>query len=265
VTDLEAYRERIGVPGPLHPDLPTLRALHGAHVRTVPFENASVLFGEPIELDSERFIHKLGAQRRGGLCYELNGAFAVLLRSIGFEVDLLEARGHEAGGRLGPRFDHLALRVTLDEPWLADVGFGYSFVEPLRLATAVEQLDPVGAFRFVTVSDGLDLEWRHRDGRWLPHYRLDPTARDLDEFAETCRYYQTAPGSPFVGRWNCTIAGRGGDGTTLSGHHFIATDGTGRDERDLTDGELIGVLESAFGIRAGLVDGRWQRVGEPWL
>jgi len=259
VTDLEAYVERIGVPGPLRPDLATLRALHVAHLRTIPFENASVLFGEPIELDTDSFVHKLGVQRRGGFCYELNGAFAVLLRSIGFEVDLLEARGYEDEGRLGPRFDHLALRVTLDEPWLADVGFGYSFVEPLRLATGVEQLDPVGAFRFVTVSDGLDLEWLHRDGRWLPHYRLDLATRQLSEFAEACRYHQTASRSPFVGRWNCTIAGQGRDGTTLSGRHFIATDGAARDERDLTDAELIGVLESAFGVQARLVDGRWQR------
>ena len=260
MTDLEAYRERIGVPGPLRPDLPTLRALHGAHLRTIPFENASVLFGEPIELDADRFIHKLGAQRRGGLCYELNGAFAVLLRSIGFEVDLLEARGHEDGGRLGPRFDHLALRVTLDEPWIADVGFGYSFVEPLRLATGVEQLDPVGSFRFVTVSDGLDLQWRRRDGRWLPHYRLDLTSRQLPEFGDACHYHQTASRSPFVERWNCTIAGQGRDGTTLSGRHLIATHGTTRDERDLTDEELIGVLATVFGIRAGFLDGRWSRL-----
>ena len=259
MTDLEAYQELIGVPGSLRPDIATLRALHAAHLRTIPFENASVLFGEPIELDTDRFVHKLGVQRRGGFCYELNGAFAVLLRSIGFEVDLLEARGHEDEGRLGPRFDHLALRVTLDEPWLADVGFGYSFTEPLRLANGEEQMDPVGAFRFVPVDDGLDLEWRHRDGRWVPHYRLDLATRELAEFAETCRYQQTAPGSPFVSRWNCTIAGQGSDGITLAGRHLIATDGEFRDERDLTDDELMGVLGSVFGIRATLEDGQWSR------
>jgi N-hydroxyarylamine O-acetyltransferase len=259
VSDLDAYRERIGVPGPLHPDLTTLHALHAAHLRTIPFENASVLFGEPIELDADAFVHKLGVLRRGGFCYELNGAFAVLLRSIGFQVDLLEARGHEAGGRLGPRFDHLALRVTLGEPWLADVGFGYSFVEPLRLVTGVEQIDPAGAFRLTDAGDGLDLEWRHRDGRWVPHYRVALRAHDLGEFAETCRYQQTAPGSPFVGRWNCVIAGPGGGGTTLSGRHYIATDGTTRDERDLTDAEIIEILETAFSVRAQFHDGRWSR------
>ena len=65
----------------------------------MPFENASVLFGERIVLDPGAFVHKLGVLGRGGFCYELNGAFAVLLRSIGFDVELLEARGHESEGR----------------------------------------------------------------------------------------------------------------------------------------------------------------------
>jgi N-hydroxyarylamine O-acetyltransferase len=224
----------------------------------VPFENASVLFGEPIELEPDRFVRKLGVEGRGGLCYELNGAFDVLLRSIGFEVELLEARGHESEGRLGPRFDHLALRVTLDEPWLVDVGFGYSFVEPLRLVTGLEQVDPLGAFRFVAAGDELDLEWRHRDGRWVPHYRLDPVPHALDEFAETCRYHQTHPGSPFTAGWNCVIMATDG-ATTLSGLHYIVTTAGTRDERDLTDDETIEVLSTAFGIRARLVDGRWAR------
>ena len=258
MNDLDAYRDRLGVNGPLRADLPTLTALHRAHLQTVPFENASVLLGEPIELDPTLFVHKLGILRRGGFCYELNGAFAVLLRSIGFEVDLLEARGHETEGRLGPHFDHLALRVTLDEPWLVDVGFGYSFVEPLRLVPDLEQQDPLGAFRLVGVGDELDLEWRHRDGRWVPHYRLDPAPRALAEFADTCRYHQTVPASPFTRGWNCVIMAPDG-ATTLSGHHLIATNGTSRDERDLTDAETIEVLASAFGIRAALVDGRWIR------
>jgi N-hydroxyarylamine O-acetyltransferase len=148
--------------------------------------------------------------------------------------------------------------VTLDEPWLVDVGFGYSFVEPLRLAVGVQQDDPLGAFRLVEVGDELDLEWRHRDGRWVPHYRLDPVPHDLAEFADTCRYHQTHPGSPFTRGWNCVIFAADG-ATTLSGQHYIATTGAVRDERDLTDDETIDVLAKDFGIRAAFADGRWTR------
>jgi N-hydroxyarylamine O-acetyltransferase len=256
MTDLDVYRDRLGVPGPLRPDLATLRALHVAHLRTVPFENASVLFGQPIELDQDQFVHKLGIEARGGFCYELNGAFERLLRSVGFEVACLEARGHETEGRLGPRFDHLALRVTLDEPWLVDVGFGYSFVEPLRLIAGIEQTDPIGTFRLREVDGELDLDWRHRDGRWVPHYRLDPVPHDLAEFAETCRYHQTAPDSPFTRGWNCVVLTATG-AITLSDRHYIATDGSARDERDLTDDDVADVLATSFGVRTRRVDGRW--------
>jgi N-hydroxyarylamine O-acetyltransferase len=262
VSDLDIYRDRLGVAGSLHPDLATLRALQVAHLRTVPFENASVLFGEPIELDQDRFVHKLGVEGRGGFCYELNGAFEHLLRSVGFEVAFLEARGHETEGRLGPRFDHLALVVTLDEPWLVDVGFGYSFVEPLRLAPGIEQVDPVGAFRLREVDGELDLDWRHRDGRWVPHYRLDPIPHELAEFADTCRYHQIAPDSPFTRGWNCVVMTPGG-AVTLSDRHYIATDGPTRHERDLTDAELVDVLASSFGVRTRRVDGRWVRDDRP--
>jgi len=202
-------------------------------------------------------VHKMGVLRRGGFCYELNGAFATLLGSIGFEVDLLEARVYK-GERLGRRHDHLALRVTLDEPWLVDVGFGYSFLEPLRLAAGADQLDPAGAFRLLPAHGGFDVEWRHRDGRWVPHYWLDPTPTDLEAFADACRSQQTSPSSHFIGGWICSLSRRTG-ATTLIGRHLIVTDDETREERDLTDEEALEVLAATFGIHARLVDARWIR------
>ena len=149
MSDLDVYRDRLGVPGRSALISRRSRALHLAHLRTVPFENASVLFGEPIELDPDGSCASSGSRDAAGSATSSTARSRVCSRSIGFEVDLLEARGHETEGRLGPRFDHLALRVTLDEPWLVDVGFGYSFVEPLRLVAGIEQADPIGAFRLV--------------------------------------------------------------------------------------------------------------------
>ena len=44
-------------------------------------------------------ISKLVTRRRGGFCYEHNGLFAVVLRELGFTVDLLEARVGGIPGR----------------------------------------------------------------------------------------------------------------------------------------------------------------------
>ena len=46
----------------------------------MPFENLSIHLDEPIVLEEAALVDKLVHRRRGGFCYELNGAFAALLR-----------------------------------------------------------------------------------------------------------------------------------------------------------------------------------------
>src|SRR6266849_8664811 len=128
--DIAAYLRRIGYTGPVTATLPTLRQIHRAHLLAVPFENLDIPLGHPIVCDEDTFVRKIVERRRGGFCYEMNGAFAALLRTIGFEGTLLSARASRKDGSYGPEFDHLALRVDLDAPWLADVGFGDSFLDP---------------------------------------------------------------------------------------------------------------------------------------
>jgi len=121
--DIAAYLQRIGYAGSATPDLDTLHRLQQAHLLTVPFENLDIALGRSIILDEATLLHKIVDHRRGGFCYEANGAFAALLRALGFRVSLLSAGvAHKTGG-FGPDFDHLVLLVHLAEPWLVDVGF----------------------------------------------------------------------------------------------------------------------------------------------
>src|SRR5258708_6478096 len=131
--DIETYLRRIEYAGPIDPNPETLRALHKAHMLTVPFENFDIHLRRPIILEEDRLLAKIVDQRRGGFCYELNGAFAALLTALGFKVAMLSAAVAHAAGGFSPPFDHMALLVEMDERWLADVGFGDSFLEPLRL------------------------------------------------------------------------------------------------------------------------------------
>jgi N-hydroxyarylamine O-acetyltransferase len=105
---LSAYLARMGVQGPVALDAGALRDLHRAHLMAVPFENLSIHLGEPISLDEADLIGKIAGRRRGGFCYELNGAFASLLERLGAHVRRVSARAHGDDGRLGPPFDHLA-------------------------------------------------------------------------------------------------------------------------------------------------------------
>lgn len=246
--DVNAYLERIGYQSSTAPTPDTLRAIHRAHLLTVPFENLDIARGRTIVLDEDALVRKIVERRRGGFCYELNGAFAALLRSLGFQVTLLSARvARDAGGE-GPEFDHLCLRVDLDEPWLADVGFGESFLEPLRLQTDIEQVDPAGIFRIEQRGDRLQLEKKEPDGSWKRQYSFTQQPRRLEEFADMCRYHQTSSESSFTRKSICTRATEDGR-ITLADTKLIITNRGQRTETVLvSDEERSKALKEYFGV-----------------
>src|SRR5256885_12239222 len=100
--NIEAYLQRIGYQGSLVPNEQTLRALQLAHLYAVPFENLDIGLQRPIVLDLDLIFDKVVNQRRGGFCYELNGLFGELLKSLGFGVQMLSAGVYGGGGRFGP-------------------------------------------------------------------------------------------------------------------------------------------------------------------
>lgn len=100
---------------------------------TVPFENLDIRMGRPIILDQPLFFQNIVTNCRGGYCYELNGCFEWLLKSLGFQVSMLSASVATKNDSFSPDFDHMLLLVHLKEHWLADVGFGDLFTEPKQL------------------------------------------------------------------------------------------------------------------------------------
>jgi len=233
--DVAAYLERIDYRGPLAPTADSLRRLHVAHLLTVPFENLSIHASEPIVLDDESLFDKVVARGRGGFCYELNGLFAALLRELGFRVEMLSAAVARREGGFGPEFDHMALLVTLEERWLADVGFGDSFVEPLLVDERAGQTQVAGAFRLEDEEGGrLVLLRSDTGGAWEPQYRFGLEPHTFADYAEMCRFHQTSPESHFTRARVCsrlTPEGR----VTLSGSRLITTRAGERVERELAD------------------------------
>jgi len=241
---VDAYLDRIGVPRPAAADLATLRVLQRAHLATVPFENLSVHLGEEIVLEPAALVAKVVDRRRGGFCYELNGAFATLLTALGYEVTLHSCRVW-TGQRFGVPLDHMAVRVQLDTPYLVDVGFGKFAHFPLRLDVTDPQPDPAGVFE--VLADGPDLAVRC-DGTW--EYLLDQRPYEVLDFTPLCWWHRTSPASNFTGKLTCSIlADRTGTGrVTLSGRTLITTAGAERTERTLDDAEILAVYRDAFGI-----------------
>ena len=241
--DVAAYLDRIGYTGSTAPTLPTLRALHRAHMLAAPFENLDIARRRRIALDESRLFDKIVVRRRGGFCYELNGLFAELLRTLGYRVEMLAARVATAGIPFG----HLALRVLLDEPWLADVGFGDSFTEPLRLVLDVQQPQEGSVYRIVAEGDEWQVQRQQKDG-WARQYQFALAAFQWADFAGGCEYHQSSPDSIFTQRRICSRATPGGR-VTLSEMKLIISDGGQRSERALaSDAEYAAVLRDYFDI-----------------
>ncbi|MFJ3760914.1 arylamine N-acetyltransferase [Streptomyces sp. NPDC090080] len=261
-TQADAYLRRLGAARPARPTAEALHDLHLRHLRAVPFENLSIHLGEEVVLAQERLLDKVTVAGRGGFCYELNGAFSVLLDALGFDVALLAARVYEDEGRLGIPYDHLALRVgTADgSEWLADVGFGAHSHGPLAFAERGEQEDPGGTFRIAaagpdTVGDGGEAHAAAGDLDVLrngkPQYRLEVRPRVLGDFAAGAWWHSTSPSSHFTRSLVCTRVTEDAGRVTLGGRTLTTTAADGaRETRELgNDEEVLAVYRERFGIR----------------
>lgn len=257
--EVDAYLRRIGYSGPVEPTVDTLVALHRAHLVSVPFENLDIHLGRPIELGVGRFYAKIVGEGRGGFCYELNGAFAELLRRLGFLVTLHSAQVW-GGDRFGPDHDHLCLRVQLDEPWLVDVGFGDCFLSPISLDEAllgVEQLRESADYRWKREDGWLVLEERKWNAEWWTCYRVSLRPEPLADFRTQCLYFQQSPDSHFRKKLIVTRATPDGRVTLadrkLTVSRYLVGQGAARErvvervETELDDAGYEVAMDSWFG------------------
>ena len=242
--DTDAYLDRLGAPGDSAVDVETLTRLVARHVETVPFENLSVHLREPIRLDTEALFDKIVRRRRGGICYELNTAFADLLGALGYDVTLVGCKVSNGDG-LTMILDHVALLVALDgRRWLVDVGFGRFALRPLDIDVVGEQLDPDGTYTLMRTPDGdVDVS---RDGTLV--YRVELHPRTRADLRPGAWYHATSPDSPFTASLTCSQTHDGGR-VTLGGDRLIRTapDGS-RHEETLAPDAVLDAYRRWFGI-----------------
>ncbi len=175
---LGAYLERIGLDAAPAADAAGLSLLQSAHRQAIAFENLDVLLGVPLRIGSGDVFAKLVAHGRGGYCFEQNRLYADMLGALGIPNRPLLARPRLSipPGVIPPRTHVLLLAQLEGADWVADAGFGGSFVPTMPLADGAQAQTPDGA--------------RHRlrhigspDGEWLleragPHATTDGRALD---------------------------------------------------------------------------------------
>lgn len=165
VDRLDLYLARIGLAAPVDVSRDGLEKLQRAHRMNIGFENLDVMLGRAISLDPDAIFGKLVMGARGGYCFEQNWLFGTMLEQLGFANRPLLARVW-----LGlpedcppPPMTHTFRLVDLDgEAWIADAGFGGSYVPPMPLQDGAMEQTADGARHRLTrhgASGSLAGEW----------------------------------------------------------------------------------------------------------
>jgi N-hydroxyarylamine O-acetyltransferase len=271
--DVDAYLRRLRLSHPGPPSLDSLFAMHRAHVTYVPYETLEIQLGRPTTVDPLASAERIIAGR-GGYCYHLNGAFALLLEALGYDVSR-HVGGVFSGQRDAMPGGHMALTVRLPgaklagEEWLVDVGLGDALYEPMPLRAGVSR-QGCFTYRLQRRPDGAD-GWRfwHADNAGSftgMDFAASPVP--VDVFAPHHLRLSTSPSSLFV---NVAQVGR----RTATGIDFVQgcffrqVDASGLRKRLLTSAdEWFGVVREVFDMpladvdaaqRAEVWGGLWER------
>jgi N-hydroxyarylamine O-acetyltransferase len=255
--ELKAYLDRIHYDGDLTPNLATLNALQRAHLLTIPYENLDIHRDCPVTTDVAQIYDKIVTNHRGGWCFEMNGLLAWALREAGFDVTLMSSHvGRTEVTETGVG-DHLILLVNLDKPYLADVGFGNGFLEPLPLAE--------GTYQQGFLNFGL----KQKDGRWWftnhlyggAGYDFDLQPYQLSDFDGQSTRLQTSPESGFVKTTVCMRFTPEGGMTILRGAVLRKIDVTGAHDQTVeSEADYTQVLNDEFDLRLPDADALWEKV-----
>ncbi|MEU7738923.1 arylamine N-acetyltransferase [Nonomuraea sp. NPDC049158] len=276
----DGYLRRLGLPDLLTAPATAenLRRLHVAHIERVPYEALQIWLGRPTTVEPTESAGRI-IGGRGGYCYHLNGAFSLLLMTLGYDVTRHVGGVQAPGGTSGITANHLVLTVrglpSDDNPggeWLADVGLGDALHEPLPLVAGVYRQGPFSyGLRRSEVAPG---GWRfdHDPSGSFPGMDFDPTPTDISAFTAMHHHLSTSPESGFVRV--ATIARRDASGVDLVRGLVLSRVGNGAHSITLhTARDYYSALSDVFGLHLDDVSqeekealfGRVHDAHEKWL
>ncbi len=245
---VDRYLARIGVvlDGSAELDHALLTSLMRAHLTAVPFENLDVAAGVPVSTELPAIVDKIVNRRRGGWCFELNGAFCALLSAIGFDARLIGAAVLLDGPNV--MVDHATIEVMLDEPWLVDVGFGDSFITPLALNRSAPQPGGNGDYQFIASPQGTTLAHLDDDVP-VAQFRFKRVGQPLSAFEPSSAALQADDTSHFRTKPFATRLIDGGpDRVTILRDRIKIVRAGVLEEAPLSEGERADLLQEWMGL-----------------
>lgn len=146
---INQYLDRINYHDGTEPTLENLTVMHRQHLLYIPYENLDLMNGVPLDLDAGALFQKIILNRRGGYCFELQGLFCCLLKSLGYKVTQYAGRFMDEPGDVQMR-RHRILVVDLNgRRYVCDVGVRSESPRcPLELSEGLLQTDGISEYRY---------------------------------------------------------------------------------------------------------------------
>lgn len=153
-------------------------------------------------------------------------------------------------GDPGPEFDHMAIIVDLGESYIADVGFGDLFVEPIVIKPE-PQFDGRNHFRIANEGSEMVIYMSADGQHYARKYTFTLTEVPLSSFEAMCYQKQVSPDSHFVKNTICTQLTERGR-ITVYNDNFTETIGDQKIQLVIqSEEELKEILKMRFGIKIG--------------
>ena len=109
--DLHDYLQRIDL-SLSTPDEKYLNQLHLHHVTHIPFETFDLIDRKDLRITRDYIFDRIVRQHRGGVCYQMNGLFHLILTQLNYQVQLISCEVYsERDNTYSRPFSHLSLSL----------------------------------------------------------------------------------------------------------------------------------------------------------
>mgnify|MGYP005796397795 CR=1 FL=1 len=245
----EAYLERIHYTGSGELTKETLDTLVYLHQCHVPFEDLDIFERlSPVRLDAQSLYNKVVTHHRGGFCFELNGAFLLLLRAMGFDAYSCMARVAANRTVLGD-LTHRATVVRLGgKAYVCDVGLGGPMA-PFAVEISPERQSAFGETHWVEpIQEGWWLQKRlDEHGQAAGVIVFAPVALLFKDFEPFCQALINRPDSSFRSHRIVNLRTATGH-CNLRDDVLTIRDNGNKQEILVTPEEFPSILETYFGL-----------------
>jgi len=173
-TSLQNYISGFGLTIPSSLNISFVKVLKASHVARYSFNSLAVVMGEDISLDLEDISQKIVQNGLGGYCFEHNKLTFELLKSLGYDVQLIMARVLNNKENDVPRTHRLTLLNHQGNNYVIDTGFGGNCpITPLLLQPDLLQKAGHDVYRIIAKQNGeYDLQIL-KQGDYYTMYRFD--------------------------------------------------------------------------------------------